>query len=317
MPGPSATASPSSIVLDWGTTSFRAFLVDAAGHVLDRIETQDGIKSVPQAGFEAVLSRAIAPWRSAHGVLPILASGMIGSRNGWIEMPYVETPAGLAEIARASRRVALEGGGEILFVPGLTDRSARPFPDVMRGEETQLIGLGLDRDVTAVLPGTHCKWARIEGGRIARFRTFVTGELFETLSRHSFIAQMATPRAEPDWGSFSRGLEAARGSTAAPGLLSRLFWLRTGGLAGALAADEVGDYFSGLVLGSELDEVVALGWVRPGDEIAIVGEARLVELYRRAALAFELRPYPGPSDAAMRGSLVIAAFLGGAHHGAR
>ena len=311
-----AAPSPRFIVLDWGTSSFRALLVDAAGIVLDRIETQDGIKSAPQAGFESVLAAAVAPWRRRHGLLPILASGMIGSRNGWVEMPYVETPAGIAEIARAARRLRLKDGGDILFVPGLTDKTARPFPDVMRGEETQLLGLGLDRDLTAVLPGTHCKWARIEEGRIARFRTFVTGEAFETLSRHSFIAQMVKPRATPDWASFARGLEAAR-DAASPGLLSRLFAVRTGWLAGELGEEESGDFLSGLLIGSEFREVAELGWFRRGDEVAIIGGEALVARYRRAAEAFGLAPEPGPADAALRGVLAIAARLEGSDHDAR
>jgi 2-dehydro-3-deoxygalactonokinase len=314
---PLATTPRCSIVLDWGTSSFRALLVDAAGGVADRVETHDGIKSVPQAAFEAVLARAIAPWRAAHGLVPILAAGMIGSRNGWVEMPYVETPAGIADIARAVRCVKLADGGDMLFIPGLTDRSARPFPDVMRGEETQLVGLGLTRDLTAVLPGTHCKWARIENGRIARFRTLVTGEVFETLSRHSFIAQMAKPQSAPDWAAFARGLEAARDPSAGTGLLSRLFSLRTGWLAGELVAEAAGDYLSGLLLGCEFGEVAGLGWFRPGDEVAIIGADALVERYRRAAVAFGLAPRRGPEDAALRGALAVAGTLESSAHAIR
>jgi 2-dehydro-3-deoxygalactonokinase len=312
-----STSPPRFIVLDWGTTSFRALLVDAEGAVSDRIETQSGIQSVPEKSFEAVLTRAIAPWRAAHGPLPILAAGMIGSRNGWVEMPYVETPAGVEEIAHAARRVRLADGGDVLFMPGLTDRSARPFPDVMRGEETQLVGLGLERDRLVVLPGTHCKWARIGGGRILRFRTFVTGEVFATLSSHSFIAQMAQPQPRPNWAAFARGLDAARDPGTGTGLLSRLFSVRTGWLAGELEAEEASDYLSGLILGTEFQEVAALGWVEAGEEIAIVGSERLVELYRRAASAFGLAPHPGPAEASLRGCLAIAKSLEGAQDAAR
>src|SRR5580704_19769613 len=105
------TAQPHCVVLDWGTTNFRAFLVDASAAILDRIETPDGIQSVPKAGFEAALALRLEPWRRAHGVLPVYASGMIGSRNGWVEMPYVAAPAGIEDFARAVRRVALQDGG--------------------------------------------------------------------------------------------------------------------------------------------------------------------------------------------------------------
>ncbi|SEC83654.1 2-dehydro-3-deoxygalactonokinase [Rhizobiales bacterium GAS191] len=303
---PEATPSPHCIVLDWGTTNFRAVLVDASGTILDRIETQDGIQSVPKSGFEAALAERIAPWWAAHGLLPIYASGMIGSRNGWVEMPYVAAPAGIEDFAKAVRRVALRDGGSILFIPGLTDTAVKPFADVMRGEETQLVGFGLDRDATVVLPGTHSKWARIAQGRIASFRTFVTGEIFGIVSRHSFLSQVAKPQALPDWTAFARGLDTARDPKAASGLLSRLFSVRTGWLAGELDAGEMTDYLSGLVVGSEFREARELGWFKEGQEVGIIGAELMAEVYRRAAEAFGLKPRLGPTDAAMRGCLAIA-----------
>jgi 2-dehydro-3-deoxygalactonokinase len=124
---------------------------------------------------------------------------------------------------------------------------------------------------------------------------------------------MMKPVAEPDWQAFAQGLEAAR-DPASPGLLGRLFSVRTGWLAGALAPDEAGDYLSGLILGTELREVVALGWLEAGEEVAIIGGEGLVERYRRAATAFGLVPRPGPADAALKGALAIAALIGGTAH---
>jgi 2-dehydro-3-deoxygalactonokinase len=294
------------IVLDWGTTSFRALLVEGAGVIIDRIETQDGIQSVPRNGFEEVLTRAVAPWRVAHGLLPIYAAGMIGSRNGWVEMPYVETPADAEALAKAIRWMKLADGGTIAFIPGLTDRSVEPFPDVMRGEETQLVGLGLNQEMTVVLPGTHSKWARIEKGRIARFRSFVTGEIFGILLRHSFIAQVARPPTMTDWTAFARGVDVARDRTEPSGLLSRLFSARTGWLAGKLVPAEMADYLSGVVVGTEFREAQDLGWFDSGDRVGIIGADHLVEAYRRASLAVGLEPHLGPADAAVLGSLAIA-----------
>jgi 2-dehydro-3-deoxygalactonokinase len=301
--------TPSSalrIVLDWGTTSFRAMLVDPAGAVLDRVETEDGIQSVPKGGFADVLNRAIAPWREAHGALSIYAAGMIGSRNGWVEMPYVSAPADAEALAAAVKRIELPGGGTITFLPGLTDRNAVPFPDVMRGEETQLVGLGLDRDITVVLPGTHAKWARIENGSIARFQTFVTGEVFGTLSRHSFLSKVAKPQAAPDWASFASGLGFVVNDKRPAGLLTRLFAVRTGWLAGELSPEQMTDYLSGIVVGSEFAEAKALGWFLEGEAIAVVGDDDLVEIYHRAAKAFGLTIALAPPDAAMKGCLAIA-----------
>ncbi|HEV3247398.1 MAG TPA: 2-dehydro-3-deoxygalactonokinase [Beijerinckiaceae bacterium] len=306
---------PRCIVLDWGTTSFRALLVDANGAVLDRVETQDGIQSVPKTGFEAVLARNIASWRHAHTALPVYAAGMITSRNGWIETPYVEAPAGADALAAAVKWLRLADGGVIGFIPGLTDKSVKPFPDVMRGEETQLVGFGLGQEMTVVLPGTHSKWARIEKGRIARFRTFVTGEIFALLSRHSFIAQLSKPQPVPNWSAFTHGLEVAGDRTQACGLLSHLFSVRTGWLAGKLAPPETSDYLSGLVVGMEFREAREMGWFKSGERVGIIGGDHLVEVYRRAAIAFGLEPDLGPSDAAVHGALVIAEIAERRGHG--
>jgi 2-dehydro-3-deoxygalactonokinase len=306
---------PRCIVLDWGTTSFRALLVDANGAVLDRVETQDGIQSVPKTGFEAVLARNIASWRHAHTALPVYAAGMITSRNGWIETPYVEAPAGADALAAAVKWLRLADGGVIGFIPGLTDKSVKPFPDVMRGEETQLVGFGLGQEMTVVLPGTHSKWARIEKGRIARFRTFVTGEIFALLSRHSFIAQLSKPQPVPNWSAFTHGLEVAGDRTQACGLLSHLFSVRTGWLAGKLAPPETSDYLSGLVVGMEFREAREMGWFKAGERVGIIGGDHLVEVYRRAAIAFGLEPDLGPSDAAVHGALVIAEIAERRGHG--
>lgn len=311
------SSHPRCIVLDWGTTNFRALLADAKGAVLDRIETQDGIQTVPKDAFETVFVRNIASWRGEHPALPVYAAGMITSRNGWIETPYVEAPAGIEALAAAVKWMNLADGGLIGFLPGLTDKSVKPFPDVMRGEETQLVGFGLDQEMTIVLPGTHSKWARIEGGRIARFRTFVTGEVFSILSRHSFIAQLAEPQPEPNWSAFALGLDSARERTQAHGLLSNLFSVRTGWLAGKLTPPETSDYLSGLVVGTEMSEAREMGWFTAGERVGVIGGEPLVEVYRRAALAFGLAPRPGPAHAAVRGALAIAEIAERMGHGVR
>jgi len=297
------------IVLDWGTTSFRAFLVDHSGTILDRVETADGIRTVVDRRFADIVACLLAPWRDVHGSVPILAAGMIGSRNGWFEAPYVATPADARDLAAAVRTESLQNGGTITFFPGLIDRTARPFPDVMRGEETQLVGLGLERDATVILPGTHSKWARIEGGRITRFRTFATGEVFATLADHSFLANVANRSAEPNWRAFARGLDVVRAENGCAGLLSRIFTVRTGWLASAIDAGEMIDYLSGIVVGSEFAEAAAQGWHADGDAVIVVGDKDIAEIYRVAAEGFRLSVALGPENAALVGCLRIAAEL--------
>ncbi|AEH82369.1 2-dehydro-3-deoxygalactonokinase [Sinorhizobium meliloti] len=297
---------PVTVVLDWGTTGFRAFLVRSDGSLVDQKEGERGIQSIAKGEHGRVVSEALASWRAEYGPLDIVAAGMIGSRNGWIEMPYVPTPATPADLAAAARTEGLPEGDRITFLPGLTDPTGFPFPDVMRGEEAQLVGFGLDKDIIVVLPGTHAKWAEIRGGHIERFRTFVTGEIYATLADHSFLSKVATAERDHAAQAFAEGVALAQEeSTRAGGLLTRLFTVRTGWLAGAIAPDEMKSRLSGLIIGWEFVEARTGGWFKEGDTIAVVGDDDLVEVYGRVAVAFGVKLAPAPADAAIRGALTI------------
>jgi 2-dehydro-3-deoxygalactonokinase len=304
---------PASIILDWGTSSLRAALVAETGETLGgRDTTSGGIQFVRDGAFEAALMETVAPWFADHGPLPVIASGMITSRNGWIEVPYVDAPAGIAELAAGTKRISLQNGATVTFLPGMRDPAAKPFPDVMRGEETQIVGCGLDKNRTVVLPGTHSKWARVEGGRIAGFQTYATGEIFALLTKHSFIAKAAEPipGTEPIWSAFDRGAEfAASDVRAADAFLSSVFSARSGVLAGVLKPEDIGDYVSGLVIGSEFRQARAAGWLVPGEAIGIVGNNTLNSRYGRVAPLFDLTVEPCPVDAAKRGVQQIVAQL--------
>jgi 2-dehydro-3-deoxygalactonokinase len=314
---------PASIILDWGTSSLRAMLVSDTGEVLDIREPKSGgIQFVENGAFEAALMAAVDSWFAENGPLPVLASGMITSRNGWVEVPYVDAPAGLAGLAAGTRRIMLENGATVTFLPGMRDPAARPFPYVMRGEETQIVGFclaaahgkGLDRDCTVVLPGTHSKWARVAAGRIAAFQTYATGEVFALLTKHSFIARAEEPQpgAEPNWPAFDRGVAfAASDAPGADAFLSAAFSARTGVLAGELAAGDIMDYVSGLVIGSEFRQARAAGWHKAGDTVGLVGNNVLNTRYGRVAPYFDLEVETGPADAAKRGILAIAGQLSG------
>jgi 2-dehydro-3-deoxygalactonokinase len=307
--------APTSIILDWGTSSLRAMLVPDTGETLDTRETASGgIQFVRDGAFEAALMSVIGEWFSTHGPLPVLATGMITSRNGWIEVPYVDTPGGVAELAAGTRKLTLANGAVITFLPGMRNPAARPFPDVMRGEETQIVGFGLDRDRTLVLPGTHSKWARVKGDRIDGFQTFATGEVFSLLTKHSFIAKALAPvpGTDPDWKSFDRGAEfAASSGASADAFLSAIFSARTGILDGKLKPEDILDYVSGLVIGSEFRQARAAGWFKAGDTIGIVGNNILNSRYGRIAPLFDLTIEPGPENAAKRGIMLIAAEAAG------
>ncbi|MGH6763729.1 MAG: 2-dehydro-3-deoxygalactonokinase [Phyllobacterium sp.] len=295
-------AKAAFIVVDWGTTSFRGTLVTESGEELDHLETAQGISTLAKGDHEGVLMGALAPWFNIHGALPVVALGMITSRNGWVEVAYVPCPAGLVELAAGTARIKLPNGSDLVFLAGLTDTARRPFPDVMRGEETQIVGYGLDRDMTIILPGTHSKWARVEVGRITGFQTFVTGEIFALLINHSFIARGATQPPVEDMAAFRWGLEEAKKTGA---MLSLLFSARTGGLAQKLSANQLRSYVSGLVIGQEFRQAREEGWYAEGDRAAIVGNDGLNALYGIAARIFELQVAEDAGDEAIKGALAV------------
>jgi 2-dehydro-3-deoxygalactonokinase len=299
------------IGLDWGTSACRAYLVRRDGTVLETRAGDEGILAVPAGGFDAVLAGKIAGWRAAHGDLPMIASGMIGSRQGWREAPYVECPAGLAELAAGLLPID-SGSGRLWLVPGVTCRSADGTPDVVRGEETQILGCG-GADAAAplfyVLPGTHSKWMLVEGGRIRRFLTFMTGELFAVLTQHSILGRLMAGEA-PDPAAFEAGLARAR--RGGP-LLHDLFSVRTLGLFDLLPKAGLHSYLSGLLIGSELAGLAGLAageLERPVTRATIIAGAALAERYA-AALAFcGIAADRAPDDVAARGLARIAAAAG-------
>lgn len=232
------------IAVDWGTTRLRASLVDASGAVVDRTEADQGVQSIAAGGFPAELERTCGSWMADQSRLPVVMAGMVGSRNGWIEAPYVRCPCGPADLARAV--LPVPGVHDVRIVPGVDVRWPDGAYDVMRGEEVQAIGSGVT-DGLLCLPGTHSKWIAMSGGRIVRFATFITGELYAAMST-SFIGRLA---AEPEM--LEDGLEAGSvAATFAGGLSRLLFQARAQVLGGDLPGGGVRPFLSSLLVGQEL-----------------------------------------------------------------
>ena len=306
------------IGIDWGTTSFRAYRIGADGRVLETRAAPAGILKVPDGDFEAVLEREIGPWLAAAPTLPVVVSGMITSRQGWLEVPYCPCPAGSVELAGALREHATRAGRRLHFVPGLSLIGGDGVPDVIRGEETQIIGevggeLAREREgesgrQTIVLPGTHSKWAFAEDGRIVWFATFMTGEVFAVLKEHSILGRLMVGDAF-DEAAFARGLSYAREGPG--GLLKRLFSARTLGLFDQLPASAIASYLSGLLIGSEIVEALDCLPEAPGArEITVIGRSELALRYRGAIDAVGFRARTGSADASARGQLLIARAAG-------
>jgi|JI10StandDraft_1071094.scaffolds.fasta_scaffold08419_9 2-dehydro-3-deoxygalactonokinase len=234
------------IAVDWGTTSFRAYRVNGAGEVIDQVAAAEGILAVKDAAFDAALEVRIATWDKA---LPILAAGMITSRQGWIELPYLDCPAGAGDMAKALHRHVMASGRIVHFSTGLHYASPTLGHDVMRSEETQVFGALESEAKHFITPGTHSKWIDVEGGRVTRFDTYVTGELFAVLKGHSILGRLMVGDGI-DEAAFRRGVEKALAEPA--GLSHLLFSARSLGLYNDIAAEGLSSYLSGLVIGAEV-----------------------------------------------------------------
>jgi len=226
---------------------------------------------------------ACGDWLQQAPQAALIAAGMIGSKQGWREAPYLETPLSVDAIG-ATLTVQDTGLGVPLhIVPGLLQRTA--LPNVMRGEETQVAGildlLNVD-DILIGLPGTHSKWVRVQERCITHFDTFMTGEMFAALSQHTILGRTMQRDGDMDDAAFLRGLGVAQSADGRAGLLSNIFSSRTLGLTGVLSPRAQTDYLSGLLIGHEIAALRALNPSHLTQRIALIGDDGLCQRYRLA-----------------------------------
>ena len=294
--------TPAFIALDWGTTSFRAYLVDGASRVLDTISAPEGILSVSDGNFEAALERHIGGWDKA---LAVMAAGMITSRQGWVELPYVPCPASAADLAKALHHHTTASGRRIAFATGLSYRSPDGVPDVMRSEETQVfgsLGSGISHFVT---PGTHSKWISVDGERIGQFTTYVTGEVFAAVKNHTILGRLMQ-HGPDDEAVFARGVRAALADPA--GFLHRIFSARSLGLFGELPPESIASYLSGQVIGTEVAHAIR---DNPRDaEYAVLASPGIGGRYVKAIELAGLKVRYGDPEAIVKGLAIIARHAG-------
>jgi 2-dehydro-3-deoxygalactonokinase len=257
------------IAVDWGTTNRRGYRLGPDGRLEDRMEDDKGVLAVPVGGFPTAVERI----RERLGDLPLLLAGMIGSNRGWREAPYASAPAGLGELA--DRLVWVEPG-RTAIVPGVS-WAAGDAADVMRGEEIQILGALADSMVgggeRVCHPGTHNKWISLENGRIASFRTVMTGELFNLLREHSILADLLTGPIEPG-PAFEAGV---RHGHEHDDLTAELFSIRARVLLGKAKREEAAAYASGLLIGYDLKT-----GLDGADAVAVVGRPDLTRLFAAA-----------------------------------
>jgi 2-dehydro-3-deoxygalactonokinase len=318
------------IALDWGTTSLRAYKLAADGVVLEQRALSSGIMQLPKTpriingrecadGFELAFDEACGDWLDAQPDLPVIACGMVGSAQGWREAAYCETPANVANLGNSLQTVVSLRGTVVHIVPGVIQRSR--LPNVMRGEETQVLGVlqslpvETSADLLIGLPGSHSKWVDVVDGCITHFDTFMTGEVFAVLSEHSILGRTQQVSATFDAQAFDRGVQIAQSADGELGVLSTLFSARTLGLTGELSPTAQADYLSGLMIGHELAALASAQRRRRNNpnlpSIILIGNAQLCARYRRALDACGFAKVTLAEQATERGlwQLALAAGL--------
>jgi 2-dehydro-3-deoxygalactonokinase len=292
----------SFIALDWGTTSFRAYLVGADGAVTKQFASPEGILAVKDQGFEAVLESHIGSWDKS---LPVVASGMITSRQGWVELPYAECPAGLSDLAAHMKLHTTHSGRSIHFITGLHYKSSSIGHDVMRGEETQVFG-SLDTEARHfVAPGTHSKWIDVSNQKITGFSSYMTGEVFALLRNHSILGRLMTTDID-DEAAFLKGVDKALADPA--GFLHSIFSTRTLGLFNDMHGEQLASYLSGIVIGTEVAHATLNN--DKSAKYVILASAGIGARYVRAMSHAGLNAVMGDPLAVIKGETAVAREAG-------
>ena len=270
------------VAVDWGTSSIRSWLMSVDGEALAENRGGEGMLHCIRTGFAPVLRDQLVTLGAPDGT-PVLICGMAGARQGWAEAPYLKVPTRLEALHEGALRI--DAPGDIRILPGIAQ--ARPDrPDVMRGEETQLLGV-TEPDFTGLvcIPGTHSKWIRIEGGSIVEFSTYMTGELYAVIAQHSLLAHAVETEgpAPMDSQPFREGFSIALAAPTA--LTASLFRLRAAQLLAFEQRADGAARLSGLLIGTELADALDRHGLRgsaPLRSVRLIGAGALGRLYEAA-----------------------------------
>ena len=272
--------------VDWGSSNFRAFLLDGEGELIDSIYFDKGMLELKPDEFEPTLFDLLKYWPKT----PIILAGMVGSLKGWRNVKYVTCPVNVGDLSQNLTYITNHQNRQITIVAGVQTDASKTQYDVARGEETQvigaieLIGAALDKKTIFCLPGTHSKWMKIEAKSIVDFSTHMTGELFDLLVNHSILAPQATAKPkDQDDEAFIKGITCAK---ADGGLAHHIFSARSNMLNGELSQSEIEPYLSGILIGTEMKEMQrAMPDMR---HVYLVGNATLNKIYQLALAQFNL-----------------------------
>ncbi len=280
------------VAVDWGSSHFRAYLLAADGAVRAQTDNDHGIFKVQQGGFASVLYDACGSWLEHAPGLPVFMSGMVGSREGWVETNYLKCPATVDDLGKHLVRVPDMQDHPTFIVPGLSCGSLA-FTDVMRGEETQVLGTAATAGGDIVcLPGTHSKWVRYDGATIRDFATFLTGELFASIRRAASVRAIIR---HEDFAAdaFEEGI---RVSKKPGGFAHHVFSIRSRLLTQESLCGTHASYLSGLLIGAEIGAGLELCPVKQG--VTLVGSRSLLRQYEQAFALFDIPTWSVTSEQA-------------------
>ena len=284
------------IAADWGTSNLRVWAMSDSGSVLDAAQSDKGMSGLTPDAFEPALKELVDPWVGAK--TPVIACGMVGSRQGWVEAAYDTVPCPVT-VQQLARPAVKDPNLDVRIIPGI--RQMDPA-DVMRGEETQIAGflaLNPGWDGVICLPGTHTKWVHISAGEVVSFQTFMTGELFGLLSKHSVLRHSLSDNLNP--AGFDRGVDEALARPER--LAARLFSLRAESLVGEQDPADATGRLSGLLIGAELAGAKPY-WL--GQNIAVIGAGALSKLYVDALATQSVQAMQVQGDRATLAGLTAA-----------
>jgi 2-dehydro-3-deoxygalactonokinase len=293
------------VAVDWGTTSFRLWLIGDEGAILGESRSREGMTTARETGFTSVLDKHLADV-GAPADAPVIMCGMVGAKQGWVEAGYIDVPAKLSDIS--GKAVSVPGQTrDIRILPGLAQRDVNAA-DVMRGEETQLLGCAesmKNSDCLIAMPGTHSKWVRVVRHEVLGFSTFMTGELFDVISRQSILQHAVKDAAGFD-GGHPAFLAALHTSYKEPELATnRLFSIRARGLLFSLSPTDAEATLSGMMIGLEL--AGALKQAPKDTPVILVASGKLRGLYEAAFHRLGVTSTTIDADDAVRRGLSQAA----------
>ncbi len=306
------------IAIDWGTSNLRAFLLDKTQQIAEPRSIEAGILQVQDKQYSPVLENLTGDWLLNYPDAPILLCGMIGSQQGWVEVPYVPCPLNIRTLGAQLHGLPSEMHSlqrTITFVPGLMTQNQQGHIDIMRGEETQIIGalqlLGSNQmykdEQLICLPGTHAKWLHLKNGILSTFNTVMTGEVFAVLKQYSLLGRLfKTPQTDFYQEAFLRGVALTK---QAGGLLNHLFSVRTALLFQKIKPEEGADYLSGILIGHECATMRQQYDFL--DSVLLIGSSALTIRYQNACEYFGLSVSSIEGDEAVVAGLSHLAIEGG------